>query len=270
MSFGRQLQGELRKLGHPLTALAVVGIATGISLLQVSHDSTPYPGPSLVDGLGCIRIAALQHATALGFGLAGIFAAVGTASEAGSGALADMLLREPRRGRVVLIKWLSIVLAMGLSLSVSTAGLWLTSIIVRANDNVLPAVGRSNARDTGIDVACSLLVIPLASALALVVALLARSIIATVVVVAAAFYLPLSLLQARIFWATPTRWVIEWLHLDPFGEGVDYIARNSPFDRRGVPAVVAGILIVLATAGLAALSKPLLSRAVLRHTEHNV
>ncbi|MDQ1721760.1 MAG: hypothetical protein QOI26_1494, partial [Pseudonocardiales bacterium] len=126
------------------------------------------------------------------------------------------------------------------------------------------------ARDTGIDLACSLLVIPLASMIAMVVALLTRSIIATIVVVATMFYLPLTLLQDWIFWVTPTRWVVEWLHLDPFGEGVDYIADNSPFDRRSAPALIAGLLIVGTTLALGPLSKHLLSRAVLRPTEQKI
>ncbi|MFL6162714.1 MAG: hypothetical protein ACJ74U_10850 [Jatrophihabitantaceae bacterium] len=270
LQFGRQVKGELRKLLHPLVALAVVAVAIGISLLQVAHDGNPYPGPSLADGLGCIRIASLQHATSLGFLLAAVVAAVGTASEAGSGALADLLLREPRRGRVVLMKLTSSIVCLLGSLAISTIALWVTSVIVRANGTFLSPVGRSTARSTVIDVACSLLVVVLAAALSFVVALLTRSILATIVVVAVIFYLPLTLLQDSIFWVTPTRWVVEWLHLDPFGEGVDYIADNSPFDHRGMPSAVGGLLIALALIGLLAWSKPLLGRVVLRPTEHKL
>ena len=270
MQFGRQLKGELRKLLHPLVALAVVAAAIGMSLLQVAHDGNPYPGPSMADGLGCLRIAALQHATSLGFLLAAVVAAVSTASEAGSGALADLLLREPRRGRVVLLKLTSSIVCLFGSLAISALTLWVTSIVVRANGTVLPAVGRSTTRSTVIDVACSLLVVVLAAALSFAVALLTRSLLATIVIVAVSFYLPLTLLQDWIFWITPTRWVVEWLHLDPFGEGVDYIADNSPFDHRGTPAAVGGLLIALAAAGLIAVSKPLLDRAVLRPTEHKL
>jgi hypothetical protein len=270
LQFGRQVKGELRKLLHPLVALAVLGIAVGVSLLQVAHDGTPYPGPSMVDGLGCIRIASLQHATALGFLLAAVVAAASTASEAASGALTDQLLQEPRRGRVVLTKLVSMILCLVGSSALSAVALWVTSILVRRNGTVLSPVGRSSVASTFIDLGCSLLVLVLAAVLALVVALLTRSVFATIVLVAAIFYLPLTLLQDSIFWVTPTRWVVEWLHLDPFGEGVDYIADNSPFDQRGLPAAIAGLLIVVAIIGLTALSRPLVTRAVLRSTEHKV
>ena len=69
-------------------------------------------GPSLYDLGGCFRIAALQHATAIGFVLAGVVAGVGTAEEAGSGALSDMALREPRRARLVLVKAVAISLTL--------------------------------------------------------------------------------------------------------------------------------------------------------------
>jgi hypothetical protein len=270
LPFGRQIRAELRKLLHPLVALAVVTVAIGISLLQVAHDANPYPGPSLADGLGCIRIAALHHATSVGFLLAGVVAAVSTASEASSGALADLLIREPRRGRVVSIKLVSSLICLLGSLALSAVALWVTSVVVRANGTVLPSNGRSTVGGTVIDVACSLLVVALAAVLSFVVALATRSVLATIVVVAALFYLPLTLLQDQIFWITPTRWVVEWLHLDPFGQGVDYIADNSPFDHRGMPALIGGLLIVLAIAGLTAWSKPLMGHVVLRPTEHKL
>ncbi len=132
-----------------------------------------------------------------------------------------------------------------------------------------PSVSESHPAATIIDVACSLPVLLLASAIAMAVALLTRSTIATVVVTGTVFYLPLTILQDAIFWATPTRWVVEWLHLDPFGEGVDYIADNSPYDHRGAPAVAAGLLILTALIVIAAVLPLLVTRAVTRPNERN-
>ena len=117
---------------------------------------------------------------------------------------------------------------------------------------------------------CSLLVIAFAAAVSLPIALVARSIIATVALVAASFYLPLTILQERLLWATPTRWITEWLHLDPFGQGADYVGDNSPYDHRGVPAVISGLLLLAATVALLAISCPLLSRTLLRRTEQQI
>lgn len=267
--FARQLRGELRKLAHPLVALTMLGTAVGISALQASHVTNPYPGPSIIDLAGCLRIAFLQHATTLGFVNAAVLAGVGTADEAGRGALADMLIREPRRRRVANIKLLTIVLGMLVSIATTTIALLITRAVLSAQGTRPPTVSRSHLDGTLIDVGAAIPLLVLAAALALALALLTRSVIATIAVTATVFYLPLTLLQDAIFWATPTRWAVEWLHLDPFGEGVDYIADNSPYDNRGTPALVAGLLIAAALAALITATPALISRAVSRPNERN-
>ena len=269
-AFRRQLIGETRKLWHPLVAMSLLSAAAAVCALQALHVHESYPGPSLYDLGGCFRIAALQHATAIGFVLAGVVAGVGTAEEAGSGALSDMALREPRRARLVLVKAVAISLTLVASMLLTTVSLWATSFLMRLAGTHISPRGNSPVGDTLIDVSCSLLVIAFAAAVSLPIALVARSIIATVALVAASFYLPLTILQERLLWATPTRWITEWLHLDPFGQGADYVGDNSPYDHRGVPAVISGLLLLAATVALLAISCPLLSRTLLRRTEQQI
>lgn len=269
MRIALQIRGELRKLTHPLVGLTLLGIAAGTSALQASHVTDPYPGPSMRDVAGCLRIAFLQHATALGFLTAAVLAAVGTADEAGCGALADMLIQEPRRRRVAVIKLLTIVLGLLVSITLTTIGLLFTRAVLGGKGIHAPPVAASDFQGTLIDVSSSLPVIVLAASLALTLALLTRSVIATIAITATIFWLPLGILGDAIVWATPTRWVVEWLHLDPFGEGVDYIANNSPYDQRGAPAVAAGLLILTALIALAAILPALVGRAVTRSNERN-
>jgi hypothetical protein len=267
--FALQIRGELRKLTHPLVALALLGVAAGTSALQASHVTDPYPGPSIRDLAGCLRIAFLQHATTLGFVMAAVLAAVGTADEAGRGALADTLIQEPRRRRVATVKLTTITLGMLASIATTTISLLITRAVLAAQGTHAPPASASGLNATLIDLGCSLPVLLLASAIALALALLTRSVIATIAVTATVFYLPLTLLQDAIFWATPTRWIVEWLHLDPFGEGVDYIADNSPYDHRSAPALAGGLLILTALTALVAVMPRLLSRAVTRSNERH-
>lgn len=265
----RQIQGELRKLTHPLVLGSIVAAAVATSALQAGHVEDPYPGPSLVDVAGCLRIGFLQHATTIGFVLAGVIAAVGTADEAGRGALSDTFIREPRRRRVAGIKLATTVLGLLISVLVTTVSLLVTRFVLAAQGTTAPAMSRSHVTDTFIDVGASLPILALAAAIALVVASLTRSVIATIVVTATVFYLPLTILQDAIVWITPTRWIVEWLHLDPFGAGVDYLANDSVYDHRGAAAAAGGALIGLALIALTIALPHLLSRAALRANERN-
>jgi hypothetical protein len=269
VGLGRQVRGELRKLVHPLVALAIAAIAVSTCALQASHINQPYPGPSIIDLSGCLRIAFLQHATTFGFLLAGVLAAVGTADEAGRGALADVLLHEPSRLRLAVLKSTTITLGMIASVAVSTVALLITRAILSGQGNAAPVVSKSPFPATLIDVGGAFPVLVLSAALALVIALLTRSVIATVALTVTAFYLPLTILQDAVMWATPTRWIIEWLHLDPFGAGVDYLANNSVYEHRGHAAVAGGLLIASGVAALSASTPTLLSRAVTRSNERN-
>jgi len=269
LTFFWQLRGELRKLWHPVVALAIIVAAGAICSLQASHARDPYPGPSLVDLTGCLRIAALQHATTIGFVLAGVLAGLGTADEAGSGAIADTILREPRRPRVVLLKLVTSCAALFGSVLLTTLALRITGMLLRAQSVPLSARSGSGAGDTVLDVACAAPAIILAAVLGLTFALLTRSALATIVLTTALFVLPLTILQDSVLWLSPTRWIVEWLHLDPFGQGVDYLADNSPFDHRGLAALVSGLLIAATIAILSAMAGPLLSWAIVRPTEHD-
>jgi hypothetical protein len=259
--FARQLRGELRKLWHPLVALSVLCAAAVVCAMQAANVRAPYPGPSMADVSGCLRIAFLQHATAVGFVLAGVLAAFGTAEELGSGAIADTLVREPRRGRVLVLKSTAVCCALLASTLLATAALWLTGSLERAQGVRFAKVAGSTWTAALTDVSASLLVIPLASAVAVVLALVTRSTIATVITTGAVFALPLAILQDAFVWLTPTRWIVEWLHLDPLGQGVDYLANNSAYDHRAGPAFISGALIVLSTVALLAFGGSLLWRA---------
>lgn len=269
MAVARQIQGELRKLAHPLVVVSILAAAAATSALQAGHVDDPYPGPSLADTAGCLRIAFLQHATTIGFVLAGVIAAVGTADEAGRGALADTFIREPRRRRVAAIKLTTTALGLLASALITTASLLLTRFLLATQGTTAPAASQSRVTDTLIDVGASLPILMLEAAIALAVASLTRSVIATIAITATVFYLPLTILQDAIVWATPTRWVVEWLHLDPYGAGVDYLANDSVYDHRGPAAVAGGTLIGVAVIGLAVAMPHLLARAAIRANERN-
>jgi hypothetical protein len=68
----------------------------------------------------------LQHATAVGFVLAGVLAGFGTADELATGAIADTLLREPRRQRLVAVKTLARLALLLTSALITTVGLYIT------------------------------------------------------------------------------------------------------------------------------------------------
>src|SRR5579875_1204194 len=268
--FARQVRGELRKQVHPLVGLTSLCVGIATSALQAAHLSDPYPGPSIRDVAGELRIAFLQHSTTLGFVYAGVLAAVGTADEAGRGALADVLLREPRRRRVTLMKSAAVYLGLLGSVVLTFVGLAVTHGVLAAQGVTAPPMSRSSLSDMAIDVGCSLPVLALAATTSAAIALATRSILATIVLTITVFYLPLTVLQDEIFWATPTRWIVEWLHLDPFGEGVDYLADNSPYDHRGVPAFVGGCLIVMLVVVLAGAMPAIISRSVQRANQRHV
>ena len=269
VGFGRQVRGEARKLVHPLVALVLTAIAASTCALQAAHLVQPYPGPSLVDVTGCLRIAFLQHATTLGFLLAGVLAAIGTADEAGRGALGDVLLREPSRRRVALVKLTTMMVGMLASVSASTVALLITRTVLLGRGDTAPTVSRSALAPTLIDIGAALPVLVLGAVLALAIALLSGSVIATIALTVTVFYLPLTILQDGIVWAAPTRWIIEWLHLDPFGAGVDYLANNSVYDHRGPAAIAGALLIVTGIAALVASTPRLVSRAASRANERN-
>lgn len=269
VAFALQIRGECRKLTHPLVGLVLAATSGSICALQASHINDPYPGPSIIDLSGCLRIAFLQHATTLGFLLAGVLAAAGTADEAGRGALAGVLIHEPNRRRVAAIKLVTIVLGLLASTTLTTVALLTTRFIGSEQGTTPPVISRSRLTDTLIDIGASLPVFILVAAISLAVALLTRSVIATIAITATVFFLPLTILQDAVTWATPTRWIVEWLHLDPFGAGVDYLANDSVYDRRGSAAFAGGLLIDIALVTLAVATPTMLSHAVAQPNERN-
>ncbi len=136
---------------------------------------------------------------------------------------------------------------------VSSPRVTLSSAMNRITSSEQPAA----ATDAG----CSLLVILFIALLSVTLGLLTRSAIATIVLSIAIYFLPLTILDSSILWVTPTRWVVEWLQLDPFGEGVDYLGDNSAYDYRGAPAAAGGLLLLAACVVLCWFSARLMNRA---------
>lgn len=249
MAFVRQVRAELRKAWHPLLAVTlVVGAAVSALLQQLSNGLAPYPGPSIVDVTGCLRIAALQHDTTIGFAIAAVAAGVGTADEASTGALREALLFEPRRRRLFAVKSVAVALILAFSLVLTAATLWVCGLIAPVRRDSPSSIQRTSSVTSAlVDLARSVPVVCLIAVIVVGLALLLRSVIATLAASVALFVLPLTVLELPVMWLTPSRWIVEWLHLEPFGEGVDYLAVNSPFDRWGRPALASGAAIVTLT-----------------------
>jgi hypothetical protein len=259
----RQLASEGRKLIHPLPIVAILATTTIICLLQWAHRASPYPGPSITDLTGCVRIASLQYGTTLGFVLAGVVAAMNTAEELSTGSINDALLREPRRQRLAVLKISVVFGVLVIAWAIAIASLWLTSWLLRAHGTDFARISRSSVAAMCIDASASLLAMAFAAVLGVTVAMLTRSQVVSIILTPALFAIPLTILSDRIFWAWPTRWIVEWLHLDPFGNGVDYLADISPYDYRGTPAVAGGLALAFSALVLIAFSGRLLDRASL-------
>ncbi|MGI8809862.1 MAG: hypothetical protein ACR2KK_18875 [Acidimicrobiales bacterium] len=245
----RQLRAELRKLVHPLTGLAVAAACAICVGLQLSNADTPYPGPSLVDVTGAVRIAALQFGTTIGFCLAALFAAVGTASDLWAGTVAQALLSEPRRLRLAALKIAALAVTLMAAMATLALTLAVSGFVARRFGGVnFPSQATTSVGAAATETAAALLIVVFAATISVLVAFGVRSPLATAVVPIALYLVPYPLTRAAVGWALPTRWTIELLHLDPFGRGVDYlVVLNSPFDRRGAPALVAGALLVVTT-----------------------
>lgn len=267
MGFLRQVRGEVRKFAHPLVPIVVATVAATICLLQARHVHDPYPGPSLIDVTGRARISALQLTTTLGFLLVGTLAGVGTAEEASNGSLAEVLLREPRRLRVALAKTVAMVAALTVSGLLICVAQWTTQIWLASQGTRPPTHSHSSVGAFLTDAGAALPVLVLMSLIALVIALASGSLLGTIALTTALFVMPLSVLQEPLLWATPTRWIVEWMHLDPFGQGVDYLADNSPHDSRGAAAWTAGVLIVALSGCLIGLFVRLIGARAVRPTE---
>lgn len=245
----RQLRAELRKLLHPELGVTVVGVAAFAAYLQLTNARTPYPPPSSADLPGSFWIAADQLASTLGFLVGGMAAAVGTAAESASGTLELVLLHEPRRLRLVLLK-------IAACFGVIVASVPVVAIVLRASAMGAAALGHPMTQTAGAPwsetfAAWSrfLLVAAFIAALATLVAVATRSPLATVATTTAAFAIPLLLLSAetlRVFF--PSWWIINWMHFDPFGFYVDYLASMSKLDDPSMPA---GFVIALATVACA-------------------
>lgn len=231
-------------------------------VMQLTNLGAPYPGPSVVDWTGCVRIAALQHATTLGFVIGAVGSACSTSDEAAGGSLAQSLLAEPRAARLAILKAAALFVALLGSAGLATIALFAAGRIASATGRGAPIASRSSVHAALVDGAAALPVLLLIAAGSVLVALALRSPVATVVVVVAIFVLPLQVLDLQILWATPTRWIVEWLHLDPFGQGVDYIGDNSPYDQRGWPAAIGGLCIAGSICASLILSGRFLRRAV--------
>jgi hypothetical protein len=264
----RQLGSEGRKVAHPLPVGVIVATSCVICLLQWKHASSPYPGPSVADLSGCVRIASLQYATSLGFVVSGAVAAMNTADELSTGSISDALMYEPRRSRLAILKISSVFATLLTAWLVAIAGLWITGSLLRGNGVAFSQLSRSSLTSTVVDVAASLPVMIFIASVGVTVALLTRSQVVTIVLTPALFALPLPILGDRILWAWPTRWIVEWLHLDPFGNGVDYLADISPYDHRGLAAVFGGCALGACGLLLIGMSGRLLDRGASLTREH--
>jgi hypothetical protein len=243
------LRAEIRKLASPSVGLAVVGSTALVCVLQRHHGGAP-------TGLANILRLALQHeATAVGVSVIAFGAAFGTARECAEGSLQSTLLAG------VSPRWLLTIKSVALlALSSCSALLLIGSTWLLGRVDGVPAPGAAQAWKP-LDVLSSFAVIAWTSLIASLLAVVLRSTIGTLLALTGGFFLPLSWISAPVAWATPTRWIVEVLRLDPHSEGVGYIAATSGYDARGGVWVLATVCLALTAGSALVLCPRALSRA---------
>jgi hypothetical protein len=249
--FARLLRGELVRAANPAVIVTAVAVAAVAAYYQLENLATPYPPPSGADWAGSVWISSDQLSSLLGWCLGAVIGATTTALDLESGALALLLIHEPRRLRFLAARFVAgvaVMLGAGalMALVVRTA----TAVADRFGDpsGQLSAPPPSEAAQ---HVAGYVLVACAIIALATLTALLTRSQIATFAATTSVFAIPLLLLNPSyprdLF---PSWWVVRFMAFSPYGYFVDYLAGDSP---SGAVSLAHGLLIAgLAVACLAA------------------
>lgn len=250
MSEFRRLRAELRKAASPVVCLAIVLVSTLATVMQVRDQHPNYPAPSPIDMTGALRIAFMQHSTAAGFALVGLAAGFGSAEEAGNGSMVHACMAEPSAWRCWVRRVGAIVLIALASICLTTLAVRVTSRWSACQDDCPPSVRSVQLAVLG-DGASALLSIVFAAALATALGLMIKSTLLTVASTITIFLVPTAFLGQPHSWGTPTKWITELLHLDPFGLGVDYIGGQAAADQRSAAAVTGALLLAASIVCLA-------------------
>ena len=247
----------MRKAANPVVGGAIVAAAAYAAYSQLRTRPQPLaPSPSPLDLTGAVRIACDQHATLIGFVLAGIVAGFATAEEAESGAIDHAFLAQSSLWRIWFARLAAVLVVLVTSLVV-------TAVSVRIASHWIDwSAGsylnhHSGAGVMFADLGATAIILCFVASLATCLALITRSTLLTVGASVVILILPTAVYSPVVDWLTPTGWIVEALHLVDFGGGgIDYVlSLQSFYDRRGTLALVSiGLLatssVVLGAAGV--------------------
>jgi hypothetical protein len=231
----RQIRAEVCKLLHPALFGTVLWCAIVAAYMQL-HNAEPAPpvgvpapsGPGPLDVAGAVQIAALQTTSTLGFLVASVAAAVGTASEADAGLLPWLRTFEPRAGRLVLVKAVAGALVLLASLVTTAVVVYVGAACANLVGVRMPPDGPTAWASTAGTLVAALPVIAFASVVTIAIAVVVRAPTAVAIVGVCVFALPLLALRiSAVTYGTPTRWIIEVMQYDASGLGRDYLAGDA-------------------------------------------
>lgn len=243
----RRLRGELRRLAHPAVGVALAGAAATCVVAQRSAPLAVGHGPSPGDLSGALRIALQHHASGVGVALLAVATSVTTASDARTGATGAALLAGPTVCRLWAQRIVALLVIVGWSV-VQSAALVRVTAGATACRTACPRSARSVAGAAVIDAAVAALAALTVAALLTLLALIVRNELLVIVVALVAYFAPANHLGDPGAWVTPTKWIATVMQFEPEGLGSDYTGGMSSARSRGLPALIAGGLLVAATA----------------------
>jgi hypothetical protein len=226
----RQLRAELRKLMHPLlvgTILTVALVALYLEAANALPDAggTEYPAPSALEPLGAVWIASLQMASALGFVIGGLTAALAFATELSDATLSVAFVMEPRRARLALLKLVAVLAVLLCSVIVIASVLIVGSHVVVALGGHVTRAAPAGLGGAAEHLSRAVVVIVVVAGWSATCALALRSEVAGLTAVVVSFVAPLLILDVPYLGkAFPARWVVDWMHFDAFGRNIHYLA----------------------------------------------
>lgn len=245
----RRFRAEARKLVTPALPVAVIAAVGVIVFMQARGDVSEDLSPTRVDVSGGLRIASMQLATIVGFALVGLLASLSIGDEAGNGSIVFAAIADSHylnlvvRRVVLLVAVSSVVLIVG-ALLVRTTDRWVQCEFATCVQQ------RSSVGGALADVASALLVLVFASCISIAIALYVRSPVITVPTMVALYLVPSPFMGQPFAWLTPTKWIVEFMNLDPRASGHYYLGSHAGDASAGAAAVAGAILLAFAS-GLA-------------------
>jgi hypothetical protein len=234
-----RLRGELRRLLHPAALAGVLAVAVMAVHMQRAAGIGATSAPSPEDALGALRIGFRQHATLLGFALAGLVAGLLSGDDPSSGLVETWRLSDPR----VVRRWCRRVVASVLLLLMSVV---VTAVAVAVLANDPPFVPSPSPASSWADVlrdgSSAVVAMAFFASFSAAVAGVVRNALLLAAVNVTLFSFPERLGVTGIRWLFPSKWVSEALFLTEDGYSVDYLGQRSINIHRHSSQVAAGVV----------------------------